>query len=252
MSAARAADDRIAVVVPCWNEQDRLNRLEIDVLLSAAANLAVILVDDGSTDATLSLLRTIAKQRSDADVAVVALSRNIGKGEAVRAGMRAALASNPAWVGYVDADFATPAAEMVRLIEVARGAPTCNAVVGSRVALLGRRITRTPFRHYTGRAFATIASIVLGIAVYDTQCGAKLFRAGPVLESALAEPFRSRWAFDVELLGRLLRGGFAADTFREEPLEVWHDRPGSKRSVRSSLRATASLVTIRRDLRRPI
>lgn len=249
MSIATVVADSVALVVPCCNEQHRLNRSEIDALADGAA-VMVILVDDGSTDATLPLLRSIAASRAGGSVEVLALERNVGKGEAVRAGMHAASRSNPVWVGYLDADFATPATEMLRLIDVARSSSTVNAVLGSRVAMLGRQITRTPFRHYTGRVFATVASNVLGLVVYDTQCGAKLFRAGHVLDSALAEPFRSRWAFDVELLGRLIRHGFAATTFREEPLEIWHDRPGSKRSVRSSLHATATLWTVRRNLRR--
>lgn len=249
MSAPTANADTVALVVPCCNEQERLNLAQIEVL-TADAGVTVVLVDDGSTDATLSILRGIAAGRSGNDVEVVALEHNAGKGEAVRAGMRAALRSNPAWIGYLDADFSTPASEMLRLINVARSSDTCNAVLGSRVAMLGRRITRTRFRHYTGRVFATAASNVLGLAVYDTQCGAKLFRSGDALNCALAEPFRSPWAFDVELLGRLIRYGFAAETFREEPLEIWKDRPGSKRSVGSSLHATATLWSIRRDIRR--
>ena len=72
--------------------------------------------------------------------------------------------------------------------------------MGSRVKLLGRSIERKIWRHYTGRIFATAASIVLGIPVYDTQCGAKLFRAGPEIRSCFEQPFHSRWFFDVELI----------------------------------------------------
>ena len=249
MSAPIGLAERVALVVPCWNEQERLNLAEIETLIDDDS-VMLVLVDDGSTDATLPLLRHIAARGSGNRVEVVALERNAGKGEAVRIGMRAALRSNPVWIGYIDADFSTPASEMLRLVNVARRSDTCNAVLGSRVAMLGRRITRTRFRHYTGRVFATAASNVLGLAVYDTQCGAKLFRAGHALDCALAEPFRSRWAFDVELLGRLIRHGFPTETFREEPLEVWQDRAGSKRSLRSSLHATATLWMIRRDIRR--
>ena len=241
-----AAARTIALVVPCCNEEQRLGVADID-LLADDKRVRLVLVDDGSTDGTLALLRGIAARRTD--VTVVALAGNVGKGEAVRAGLLAARALDPVWVGYVDADFSTPAVEMLRLIGIAEATPACNVVLGARVAMLGRRITRSAFRHYTGRVFATLASNVLGEAVYDTQCGAKLFRVGPVLDRSLAVPFRSRWAFDVELLGRLARGGFGSDTFREEPLEVWHDVQRSKRSVLSSLRATAALWPIWRDLR---
>ena len=94
------------------------------------------------------------------------------------------------------------------------------------MALLGHRIERSWARHYLGRLFATASSQVLGLPVYDTQCGAKVFRDGPALRAALATPFTSRWAFDVELLGRL---GTGADRrFLEVPLERWHDVGGSK------------------------
>ena len=72
--------------------------------------------------------------------------------------------------------------------------------------MLGYDIDRSAVRHYLGRVFATAASLILQARVYDTQCGAKLFRAGPALSDALATPFLSRWAFDVEFLGRLLIG----------------------------------------------
>ena len=71
--------------------------------------------------------------------------------------------------------------------------------------MMGTDIRRSAVRHYTGRLFATAGSLVLGVPVYDTQCGAKAFRVTDALRAALAEPFVSRWAFDVEVLGRLLR-----------------------------------------------
>ena len=88
-------------------------------------------------------------------------------------------------------------------------------------------------RHYLGRAYATLASSALGITVYDTQCGAKVFRVNDALGAALAEPFRSAWAFDVELLHRLLHGSATAEAIAEDalvevPLTTWRDVGGSK------------------------
>ena len=179
-------------------------------MLTADDRVSLVLVDDGSTDRTLDLLRSI--ERDTSRVTVIALPRNRGKGEAVRAGLVSALAADPSWLGYVDADMATPASEILRLLDVAAGTPGVDVVLGSRVALLGRDVQRSAFRHYTGRVYATLASLVLAKAVYDTQCGAKLFRRTNAFDRSIVAPFRSRWAFDVELLGRLESAGVAAVT----------------------------------------
>jgi hypothetical protein len=153
------------------------------------------------------------------------------------------------WLGYLDADMAAPASEILRLVDVAVGNPCVDVVLGSRVALLGRDVQRSVLRHYTGRVFATIASIVLAKPVYDTQCGAKLFRRTDAFDEAIVAPFRSRWAFDVELLGRLESAGVDPSRFWEEPLLIWRDVSGSQRTLLGSVRATFELLPIWRDLR---
>ena len=235
------------LVVPCFDEAERFSADRF-AALAGDARLALVFVDDGSSDGTAGVLKQFAASHSN--VVVIALDSNVGKGEAVRAGLRRALLAEPEWVGYVDADLATPVSEVVRLVDLALGRIDLDVVIGSRVAMLGRRVRRSTFRHYAGRVFATGASLVLGKPVYDTQCGAKLFRVGAGLERAIERPFRSRWAFDVELLGRLDRQGVAPSAFREEPLESWQDAPASKRSLWSSVRATFELLSIRRDLTR--
>jgi glycosyltransferase involved in cell wall biosynthesis len=237
----------VCLVIPCFNEALRLPGREIE-RLAATPGVSLVLVDDGSTDTTLAMLRSI---EADAhDVSVVPMSRNQGKGEAVRVGLIHARRQGTEWVGYLDADFATPGSEMLRLVGVAVEDPELAVVLGSRVALLGRDIRRSAFRHYTGRIFATFASMTLELPVYDTQCGAKLFRSSPSLDRAVSVPFRSRWAFDVELLGRIRRSGVEPNAFWEEPLLQWHDVRGSRRSLRSSVRSTIDLLWIMRDLSR--
>ncbi|HEY5875963.1 MAG TPA: glycosyltransferase [Ilumatobacteraceae bacterium] len=235
------------LVVPCFNERTRLAVDQIGVL-TADDRVSLVLVDDGSTDRTLDLLRSI--ERDASRVSVIALPRNRGKGEAVRAGLASALAADPSWLGYVDADMATPASEILRLLDVAAGLPGVDVVLGSRVALLGRDVQRSAFRHYTGRVYATLASLVLAKAVYDTQCGAKLFRRTNAFDRSIVAPFRSRWAFDVELLGRLESAGVAPSRYWEEPLLIWHDISDSRRTVPQSIAAAAELFPIWRDLRR--
>ena len=110
-------------------------------------------------------------------------------------------------------------------------------------------ITRNPLRHYIGRVFATFASIILHLPVYDTQCGAKLFATSGLLKDVLAEPFQSRWVFDVELIGRLLIGSktfhpLTAIDFVEVPLKEWTDIKGSKISFGDAIKVPIELIKI--------
>jgi dolichyl-phosphate beta-glucosyltransferase len=241
------------VVVPCYNEARRLDLARLDAL-AGAAGARILPVDDGSTDDTAALLAKLADTDPER-YRVLSLGTNRGKGEAVRQGMLAAVAGGADLVAYCDADFATPPAEVARLVAALRAEERVEVVLGSRVAMMGTDIRRSALRHYTGRLFATAGSLVLGVPVYDTQCGAKAFRVTDALRAALAEPFVSRWAFDVELLGRLLDGHDGAtatgdERFIELPLRQWREPGGSKLTAASALQAGVDLVRIRRALHR--
>jgi len=236
---------RVALVMPCYNEENRLDPDQV-VAVADQGMCDVILVDDGSSDGTRSLLDTIAERRSG--ISVLALAKNSGKGEAVRQGLLAAATAGYDITGYADADFATPVHELARLIELSR-ADDRRVVIGSRVSLLGHRIDRSARRHYTGRIFGTLSSLLLGFQVYDTQCGAKFFRVDSALRTAIDTTFVSRWSFDVELLGRLATPDGPVG-FLEVPLNEWRDVGGSKLSLLSSIKATAELWRIHGALRR--
>jgi len=246
--------DHVAWVVPCFNEAERIDVAAFLALVDESAPASLIFVDDGSRDQTLAVLRAIAEQRPT-QVEVITLPTNRGKAEAVRQGLLRALAQGAPIAGYVDADLATPPKELCRLAALARTG-VHDVLMGSRVQLLGHAIERRPGRHYLGRVFATCASLSLGLPVYDTQCGAKLFRHTPALVSALAEPFTSRWVFDVELLARLVRprpgiSAIAMERIREEPLLSWTDVPGSKLRPAAILRCGLDLLRLGLKLRRP-
>jgi glycosyltransferase involved in cell wall biosynthesis len=239
--------DRLAWVVPCFDEAARIDGPAFLSLVDESAPASLVFVDDGSRDETLAVLRGIAHERP-AQVEVVALPANQGKAEAVRQGLLHALVGGAGIVGYVDADLATPPRELRRLAALAR-AGDCDVLMGSRVQLLGRTIERSHGRHYLGRIFATCASLSLGLPVYDTQCGAKLFRRTEALSSALELPFTSRWVFDVELLARLIRprpgiAAIATERIREEPLLTWTDVPGSKLRPAAALRSGLDLLRL--------
>ena len=245
--------ERVTIVVPCYNEARRLDVEAFGRFVTEDLKRQLLFVDDGTEDETPKILNALCA-RLPGQIRVLRFGANRGKAEAVRQGLLGALQDGADVVGYLDADLATPLDEMARLLKVLR---TSGALVllGARVALLGRDIRRNALRHYVGRSFATIASLALGVAVYDTQCGAKVFRRTSALEAGLRSPFVSQWVFDVELLGRLLAPGsglpgLRLGDIREEPLATWRDVPGSKVRPVHVVRAALDLARIAVDLRR--
>jgi dolichyl-phosphate beta-glucosyltransferase len=241
-----------ALIVPCFNEETRLDR-DSFLGLAQATDLELLFVDDGSRDGTVRALEDFREKAPDR-IFVLPLEKNGGKGEAVRRGMLEGLARGASVVGFADADLATPPSELVRLRDKLL-ASDLSVVVGSRVLLMGTDIQRRLARHLLGRAFATVASNILEMPFYDTQCGAKYFRDTPALRAALARPFLSRWAFDIELLGRIHIGerdvaGVPKEQFREVPLERWVDVADSKIGVSGMARTLFELPAIDRELKR--
>jgi dolichyl-phosphate beta-glucosyltransferase len=245
--------EKITLVVPCYNEERRFVPGRFAPLL-VPPSITLLLVNDGSADGTLALLQAMA-ETFPGRCHVLNLPGNVGKAEAVRRGLLKAIEGGAGVVGYLDADGATPGDEMIRLVAAMERERT-EVVLAARVALAGHRIERRPARHYAGRVFATLASVTLGCAVYDTQCGAKLFKVTPALVDAIRRPFHGRWAFDVELLGRLLHplsAGVSAcpsEAWLEVPLKVWRDEPGSKLKFAAMLGMGWELLSICVDLRR--
>lgn len=241
------------IVIPCFNEERRIDLTNLKLLLEDQ-DIHLLFVDDGSTDSTASVITKFCANHKK-QTYFMSLPQNSGKGEAVRQGLLRALAEGGELVGFLDADLATPAREMRRLIDTIKHHPAHPEVlIGARVRLLGRQIERSAKRHFLGRIFATCSSLILDLQVYDTQCGAKLFHRNPSLSEALSQPFASRWIFDVELLGRLLIGRpgtppVARNAFLEEPLQTWRDVKGSKLGPTAMFRAAFDLLRVRRCLK---
>lgn len=241
----------LTVVVPCYNEADRLDAAPLLAFIDGHADASFLLVNDGSSDGTAAVLDRLAAERPGR-IRALQLAPNRGKAEAVREGLRDALAAGADIVGFLDADLSTPPAQIDDL-RAALARPGVQVAIGSRIGMLGYDIDRSAVRHYLGRVFATAASLILQARVYDTQCGAKLFRASPALSDALSAPFLSRWAFDVEFLGRLLIGSPAVPALPlsaivEVPLPIWHDVKGSKLGLGGMARTVRDLVVVANDM----
>lgn len=234
---------RVQIVIPCYNEEQRFDPDALRRCLQNQPDTSFILVNDGSTDGTLAKLEALAAQHPKR-VHVVDQAPNQGKAEAVRRGMLVAITPGVDFAGYWDADLATPLDEIPNFVDAFEKHPDTDIVLGARVAMVGRIIERSALRHYGGRVFATIASTVLDLPVYDTQCGAKLLRCNDTIRSLFEKPFGSRWVFDVEILARYLSGPGTAAGIRELPLERWTDVPGSKVKPLDFFRGVLDLTRI--------
>ena len=235
---------RCIIVVPCYNEADRLPVGAFKSFSCLEYSLKFLFVNDGSTDDTLNMLGSLCETNLEKfeclDVP------HSGKAEAVRKGILHALDSNPEYVGFWDADLATPLKPILDFCDLLDENSNLEMVFGSRVKLLGREIERLAIRHYLGRWFATAVSIMLKLPIYDTQCGAKIFRNSPEVCRLFENPFRTSWIFDVEILARMRQRGklIAKDVIYEFPLMKWCDVKGSKVKPWDFAKAFLELIRI--------
>lgn len=232
----------IALIVPCYNEESRLDLAAFEE--GAQGVMQILFVDDGSKDGTVAKIQRFIEDKPN--MHVFQCPKNGGKANAVRAGMLHAL-ENPAlqnaeWIGFWDADLATPLWEVPNMIRYADlYTEEISSIWGSRVYRLGSKIIRSPKRHYLGRIFATVIAVLLKVESYDSQCGAKLFRK-QVVETAFREEFLSNWIFDVEIMLRL-----KGKNIIEYPVRQWDDIPGSKVKVsKEILRVFRDILKIRK------
>jgi len=230
--------EKVCLIIPCYNEAERL---DISLFSAFSENIFYLFVNDGSSDDTEALIRNSLSN----NIFLLSLEKNYGKAEAVRRGMLHSMglpfAKDLAWIGYWDADLATPLSEVPMFIRYTKNYETkIDAIWGSRIYRLGSDIKRSFLRHIFGRLFATAIAILLKVKSYDSQCGAKLFRPD-VVSIAFREPFISRWIFDVELLKRL-----PGHAVIEYPLGAWSDVGGSKMNlVREIPRIVIDIIRIR-------
>ena len=244
------------IVIPCFNEEKRLEVLQFRKHAITHPSHQFLFVNDGSSDRTALILDDLKAAAPDS-FDVLHLPQNQGKAEAVRQGMLLAMQADVDYAGFWDADLATPLDIIPDFVAQLDQTPQLSMVIGSRVKLLGRQIERQQLRHYLGRIFATAASVVLKLPIYDSQCGAKLFRVTPESETLFSTPFITNWIFDVELMARarqlekFYQCRALEDTVYELPLTRWMDVAGSKVKPHDFLKAFFELCSIYWNYLRP-
>jgi glycosyltransferase involved in cell wall biosynthesis len=237
---------KICIVIPCFNEQYRLPLNEFIVSYNTSSYY-YLFVNDGSKDLTINVLNELRKGKEDR-IFILDCKENSGKAEAVRKGVLTALKLQDfSVIGYLDADLATPLIEISRIVNQITG--NIYFAFGSRIKMIGSDINRKWHRHIFGRIFATIASKMLNIGVYDTQCGAKFFDSN-IVENIFSEKFNTKWIFDLELFLRfktLYKNIDINKIAKEVPLENWRDIGGSKLKLKNLITVPLELLKLMRQ-----
>ncbi len=227
----------LSVVIPAYDEALRLPPTLETVkawLAGQGFDWEIVVVDDGSRDATAELAR---EALSSCPHQVIRHDRNRGKGAGLRTGMQAALGE---FVLYTDADLSTPIEEASRFLEAHRdGVPV---VIGTRKSP-GANVTRRqhPVRENMGRVFTWLSNVLVGGSVTDYTCGFKSFRAD-ACRDVFSRLYEDGWAYDSEVLHLVRRLDY---DLREIPVR-WANDPSTRVNLlHDTLGSMAGLIRIR-------
>jgi len=240
----------VHLVIPCYHESRRIAPFltELCAVTHPLGDVTIRVVEDGSDDAEaqrMSAIITPLCAQYPHLLPPLFLPDNLGKGGAVYAGWD--LEANAAWLGFVDADGSCSAAEVRRLIELARQqSATPAALFASRMDQFSGQVRRQWKRRLVGRVFGLLVSTLLHIRIHDSQCGLKLVPHAAYQRIAPALHIHG-FAFDVELLAALHDGGYPV---QEVPI-TWHETPGGHvHLLRDSWRMARDVWRVRQNRRR--
>ena len=235
---------RISLIIPAFEEADRIAGTlstvdsELRSSLQKSDDIEVIVVDDGSNDATSEIAR-----QAGADV-VIRLEENKGKGAAIRAGVQEA---NGSVVAFTDADLAYNPRQVVKLVTLVESG--YDMVVGSRQHIETKNLVRAGrFREVGGRLINIATSGILLGHYRDTQCGLKAFKS-QVAKSLFDAGTLDGFSFDVELFHLAERWDLS---LKEIPVEVENSQRSSVSAFRDGVFLLLDLIRIRQRARRGV
>ncbi len=230
---------KAACLIPCYNEANRLDTKRYKDIFKDALDIHFYLLNDGSSDDTSRVLREISQDFQN--VYVFDFPVNRGKAGVIREAMLQLQKTDYTYLGFLDADFATPFEEFQRLLDIAKHGGQ-DIVFGSRVKLKGWNISRNPIRHWFSRIVLTVVDTLFRLEIYDTQCGCKLFKRSQIA-TLFADPFVTKWLFDIEIFIRYSRS-VSDSNIKEIPLNTWTEIKGSKLKIGDFLQVPLNILKL--------
>jgi CheY-like chemotaxis protein len=235
----------IGVVIPCYNEEDRLSSEEFKKFVHSNLGYHLCFVNDGSKDNTLGVLQELCKGNEDR-ISIYNCEKNGGKAEAVRLGMlHLAKDSQYNYLGFLDADLSTNFDDFHELVNTISNSKY-KIVSGSRINRMGADIAKESARKIISQGINFIIRKTLGMEFKDTQCGAKIMHK-EIVEKTFQKKFLTKWLFDVEIFMRMKKiygKQVAIDLICERPLNRWVHMDGSKLSFKDSFKIVGQIGQI--------
>ena len=226
----------LSVIIPVYNEEKRAERGVLEVLgylEKQTFSWELIVVDDGSADKTVPMVRKILKRRENT---LLIENPHLGKGGAIKTGI---LSANGQWAIFLDVDLATPIEELGKFMRLKEG---FDILIGSRKMKGAKVLIHQPrFREFGGKVFTILTNILVTRGISDITCGFKLYRTD-LAQKLFRQSLLMDWSFDAEILFLAQK---TRARIREVPV-VWQDNPNTKVSLlKDTLKSFVGLVRIR-------
>ena len=235
----------VGVIIPCYNEEDRLSGAEFKEFAHKNLGYHLCFVNDGSTDRTLEVLHELRKGH-ESNISVYDCEKNGGKAEAVRQGILHMIKDEQLdYLGYLDADLSTDFRDFDDLVKTIENSDF-KIVSGSRISRMGANITKESARKIISMTINMIIQTILGMPFKDTQCGAKIMDR-EIAYTMFNKKFITKWLFDVEIFMRMRKHYGKEEAKRvicEQPLKRWIHADGSKLSMKDSVKIVGQLAKI--------
>jgi dolichyl-phosphate beta-glucosyltransferase len=227
-----------SIVIPAYNEAGRIPatlHAVVECIRQKGWSAEVIVVDDGSRDATAEVVRGIAATAPE--IRLMQNPGNRGKGYSVRSGLLNALGEV---VMFTDADLSSPMEEAQGLFDaISNGA---DIAIGSRWLETKRQTIRQPlYRQFFGRCFNGVTRLVMGLPFADTQCGFKAFTRAAA-QTVFQLQTIERWGFDPEILFIALKRGYR---IQEVPVSWAHDERSRVSYLKDGLKMLQEIAIVR-------
>jgi hypothetical protein len=209
-----------SLILPVYNEAKTLEncvKRVRETFEKNGVNYEIIIAEDGSTDGTDRIAVSLVKKYKN--ITYVHHDKKLGRGKAFSMASKLARGDS---VGFIDVDLATKVDFLKDLVKYSK---KYDVVTGSRY-IAGAKQKRPPLREFVSKVYNWLIRVLVGVKIYDTQCGFKAF-SKRFIRKEINKVKESTWAWDAAILVHAIKKGYS---FKEFPV-VWNEKRGAAHSA---------------------